>query len=63
MAMAMSTRTSTDQTHETDAPEAYEPPTLVKHGSLGELTLMGMPTSGGGKSPWGKKHHKGHWGA
>lgn len=61
MATAMSTWTNTDHAHEADASEAYEPPTLVKHGSLGELTSM--PTSGGGKSPWGKKHHKGTWGA
>jgi hypothetical protein len=60
----MSTRTSTEQAEEVRTSERYEPPTLVKHGSLGELTLAAAVTSGGGGGgPWGKKHHKGHWGA
>ncbi len=31
---------------------AYEPPTLVKHGSLSALTLSKVAVSGGGGSPW-----------
>jgi hypothetical protein len=40
------------ETPENDAPEAYEAPVLVKHGSLTELTLAPVPVSSGG-SPWG----------
>ncbi len=49
--MAMSTRMSTEQTDEAKVSDAYEPPSLVKHGSLSELTLEATTTSGGG-SPW-----------
>ncbi len=62
MATAMTTGTTSEQAQDARAPETYEPPALVKHGSLSELTLMPAPVSGGG-GPWGKKHHKGHWGA
>ena len=40
------------ETPENDAPEAYEAPVLIKHGSLTELTLAPVPVSSGG-SPWG----------
>jgi hypothetical protein len=47
--MAMETRTST---RKADAVGAYAAPSLVKHGSLRELTLTPVPVSSGGGSPW-----------
>jgi hypothetical protein len=49
--MAMNTET-VDTDLVLDAYEAYEPPTLIKHGSLTELTLTPVEPSGGGGSCW-----------
>jgi hypothetical protein len=51
----MNTRMETKQTGAVQGDVAYEPPTLIKQGSLSELTLMAMKMSGSGCDPWGKK--------
>jgi hypothetical protein len=58
--MAMKETTSAKETASVATAETYEPPALVKHGSLSELTLGGTPVSGGG-CPWGGSGGHGPW--